>query len=399
MKKTARRIFTTSFLIMMALSASAQKGVESNSPYGHGEDSIRCVRNASLFSTYFENKDYEMAVKFWRSIYNECPASSKNIYIKGEAMFKELFRKSQNKAYIDTILLILSKRQQYFNEVVPTDLRKSIALYELGGNEPEYARESYNYIIDVMKTSPQSFDHTYSTLYMAVAAKCYSMKVIPAEEVISAYSKAMESIDLRLAKKPDDARYLEARKNIDAVFKSSGAATCTNLEELFTGKVEQNPNDIALLKKVLDLLVQTGCTESELYFKAATNLYRSERSSDAATKLAEMNYARKRYNDAEHYYVEAIELQNDPKIKSGLLTKLATLELTSDNKQAARDYAKNAYSLDNSNGNALFIIAESYAGARIGESFENQTVYWVVVDYLNKAKTMIRLSKTRSTNE
>ena len=73
-------------------------------------------------------------------------------------------------------------------------------------------------------------------------------------------------------------------------------------------------------------------------------------------------------------------------IKSGLLTKLATLELTSDSKQAARDFAKAAYSLDPTNGNALFIIAESYAGARIGESFENQTVYWVVVDYLIRAK-------------
>jgi len=386
MKQTASRILTGIFLTMMTLAATAQKGVDSNSPFGHGEDSIRCVRNASLFSTYFENKDYDMAVKFWRQVFAECPASSKNTYIKGEAMFKEFFRKTQNKAYIDTVLLILTYRSQYFNEVVPTDLRKSIALYELGGNDPGYAKESYGYIMGVMQSSPQSFDHTYSTLYMAVAAKCYSMNVIQADEVINAYTKAMSAVDSRLTKKPDDARFLEAKKNIDAVFKSSGAASCSNLEELFTAKIDQNPNDIALLKKVLDLLIDGGCSESDLYFKAATNLYRSERSAEAAAKLAEMNVARKKFNDAEHYYVEAIELETNSKVKSALLTKLATLELTSDNKQAARDYAKNAYSLDNTNGNALFIIGEAYAGARIGESFENQTVYWVVVDYLYKAK-------------
>jgi tetratricopeptide (TPR) repeat protein len=99
-----------------------------------------------------------------------------------------------------------------------------------------------------------------------------------------------------------------------------------------------------------------------------------------------MNMARKKYNEAEKYYTEAIELETNNLVKSGLLTKLATLELTSDSKQAARDFARAAFSLDPTNGYALFIIAEAYAGSRIGETFENQTVYWVVVDYLIRAR-------------
>ncbi|MCK7538901.1 MAG: hypothetical protein MZV63_52175 [Marinilabiliales bacterium] len=81
-----------------------------------------------------------------------------------------------------------------------------------------------------------------------------------------------------------------------------------------------------------------------------------------------MNVARKKYNEAEKYYTEAIELETNRTVKSGLLTKLATLELTSDSKQAARDFAKAAYSLDPTNGNALYIIAEAYAGAKRGRS-------------------------------
>jgi tetratricopeptide (TPR) repeat protein len=115
-------------------------------------------------------------------------------------------------------------------------------------------------------------------------------------------------------------------------------------------------------------------------------MYKSERTAASAAQLAEMNVARKKYSEAEKYYTEAIELETNNTVKSSLLTKLATIELTSSNKQSARDFAKAAYSLDPTNGNALYIIAESYAGARIGEQFENQTVYWVVVDYLNRAK-------------
>jgi tetratricopeptide (TPR) repeat protein len=327
-----------------------------------------------------------MAVQFWRPVFNECPGSSKNTYIRGEAMYKEFFRKTGDKAYIDTVLMILDLRTKYFKEPHLNNLRKSFALYEFGGNDPVYIKQCYDLIKGVMETSPQSFDQTYSSLYMAVTAKCYSLKLLGAPEVISAYSQSMKVVDGLLARKPDDARYIDAKKNIDAVFRSSGAASCPNIEELFTTEVDKNPSDTALLRKVLTLLTDAGCQNSELYFKAATKIYHTERSAASAAQLAEMNVARKKYDEAAKYYTEAVELETNSAVKSALLTKLATIELTSDNKQAARDFARSAYSLDPKNGNALYIIAESYAGARIGESFENQTVYWVVVDYLIRAK-------------
>lgn len=327
-----------------------------------------------------------MAVQFWRPVFYECPGSSKNTYIKGEAMFKEFFRKTGNKAYIDTVMMILDQRTKYFNEEHSNSLRKAFALYEFGGNDPDFAKQCYDLIRNVMNVSPQSFDHTYSSLYMAITAKCYALKLIEAPEVITAYSQSMKVVDNQLSRKPDNGRYLEARKNIDAVFRSSGAASCENLEHLFTADVDNNPGDTAMLRKVITLLTETGCKDSELYYKTATNLYKSDPSAASAAQLAEMNVARKKYNEAEKYYTEAIELETDNLVKSGLLTKLATLELASDSKQAARDFARAAYSLDPTNGNALFIIAESYAGSRIGDTFENQTVYWVVVDYLVRAR-------------
>ena len=386
MTKTAVTIFTGALLAALTLNSHAQSGAVTGTPFGRGDDSIRCMRNTSLYSTYYDNKDYNTAVQFWRDVFMECPGSSKNTYIKGEAMYKEFFRKTGDKAYIDTVLMILDQRTRYFNEVHVNNLRKSFALYEFGGNDTALARQSYNLIKEVMAASPQSFDFTYSSLYMAVAARCYFLKVIDASEVMDVYARSMKVVDDQSARRPGDAKYLEARKNIDLVFKSSGVATCENIETLFTSAVEKTPSDTAVLKKVITMLTEAGCQGSELFYKATTRLYDTERSAAAAAQLAEMNVARKKYDEAEKYYNEAIDLETNSVVKSGLLTKLATLELTSDNKQAARDFAKAAYSLDPANGNALFIIAEAYAGARIGETFENQTVYWVVVDYLVRAK-------------
>ncbi|HPO40120.1 MAG TPA: hypothetical protein PL067_05285 [Bacteroidales bacterium] len=386
MKRTTSTILTGLLLSVFSFTLQAQMGIETGTPFGKGEDSTRCLRNTSLYSTYYDNKDYNMAVQFWRLVFNECPASSKNTYIKGETMYKEFFRKTKDNAYLDTVLMILDQRTRYFNEEPANNLRKAFALYEFGGNDVEYTSKCYDLIKGVMETSPESFDHTYSSLYMAVIAKSYALRLIEAPEIITAYSQSMKVVDNQLSRQPGDTRYLEARKNIDAIFRSTGAATCENLEHLFTADVDNNPGDTAMLRKVLTLLTETGCKDSELYYKASTNLYRADPSASSAAQLAEMNLARKKYNEAEKYYTEAIELETDNKVKSVLLTKLATLELMSDSRQAARDFARAAYSLDPTNGNALFIIAEAYAGSRIGETFENQTVYWVVVDYLVRAR-------------
>ena len=386
MKRTTSTILTGLLLSVFSFTLQAQMGIETGTPFGKGEDSTRCLRNTSLYSTYYDNKDYNMAVQFWRLVFNECPASSKNTYIKGETMYKEFFRKTKDNAYLDTVLMILDQRTRYFNEEPANNLRKAFALYEFGGNDVEYTSKCYDLIKGVMETSPESFDHTYSSLYMAVIAKSYALRLIEAPEIITAYSQSMKVVDNQLSRQPGDTRYLEARKNIDAIFRSTGAATCENLEHLFTADVDNNPGDTAMLRKVLTLLTETGCKDSELYYKASTNLYRADPSASSAAQLAEMNLARKKYNEAEKYYTEAIELETDNKVKSVLLTKLATLELMSDSRQAARDFARAAFSLDPTNGNALFIIAEAYAGSRIGETFENQTVYWVVVDYLVRAR-------------
>lgn len=396
MTRTAITIFTGALLAAFTLNSHAQNGIETGTPFGRGDDSTRCLRNTSLYSTYYENKDFNMAVQFWRDVLKECPGSSKNTYIKGEVMYKEFFRKTGNKAYIDTVLMILDQRTRYFNEAHANSLRKAFALYEFGGSDTTYARQSYNLIRKVLEVSPQSLDHTYSSLYMAVAARCYALRLTDVRGVIDAYAGAMNIIDDQLVRKPGDARYLEAKKNIDLVFRSSGVATCENIEELFTAGVEKNPSDTAMLKKVITMLTESGCQGSELFYRAATRLYDTEPSAASAAQLAEMNVARKKYSEAEKYYTEAIDLETNNVIKSGLLTKLATIELTSDKKQAARDFAKAAYSLDQANGNALYIIAEAYAGARVGEAFENQTVYWVVVDYLVRAKNTDPSLKTQA---
>ena len=64
MKRTTSTILTGLLLSIFTMALQAQKGVETGTPFGRGEDSTRCLRNTSLYSTYYENKDYNMALQF-----------------------------------------------------------------------------------------------------------------------------------------------------------------------------------------------------------------------------------------------------------------------------------------------------------------------------------------------
>jgi tetratricopeptide (TPR) repeat protein len=178
-----------------------------------------------------------------------------------------------------------------------------------------------------------------------------------------------------------------AKESIEAIFKTGGAGTCEGLVPYFTPKVGANPGDVVLLKKVLGLLEDAKCNDSDLYYSTAENLYKVEKSPVAAYHLAEMNADKKNFARAEVYYLEATKLEQDPIKRSNYLTKISTIELTKKDYKAARDYARQAIENDPTNGTAFMLIGNAYASIKpFSDDFENQAIYWLAADYLIKAR-------------
>ena len=51
-------------MAFLTLTGMAQKGVEDGSRYGHGEDSVRCIKNISLYRENTKHGNYDMAVSY-----------------------------------------------------------------------------------------------------------------------------------------------------------------------------------------------------------------------------------------------------------------------------------------------------------------------------------------------
>jgi tetratricopeptide (TPR) repeat protein len=391
MKATLHRILTITFLAAITSTSVLAQNTKPTGKFGATpEDSTNCVRNQTLYFGYYDQKNYDMSVTFWRQNFNECPASSENIYIRGQVMFTHFYDQTKDKGYIDTLMLILDRRSEYFGNKTTFDHRKAYMLQGYSDKHPELRMESYKIIDYYLKNHPEQVEVSAIGAQIVNTVNLYNSKQLTQEDVINDYSLLIEVADKLIAANPATAGQLvDLKAFVDNLFRQSGVATCDNLIPLFTPQVKARPQDPELLKKVLGLLDYARCTNSDLYYTSAESLYKIEKSSNAAYNLATMNIAKKNYSEAEKYFLEAVEMETDPLNKSNYLNMLATFELQSNNYVKARDFAKQAIEYNPNNGAAHLIIGTAYASTRLGDDeFENKTVFWIAVDYLVKAKNL-----------
>lgn len=388
MNKRACRTIAAAALITLTISLSAQKGIDTGTPFGSGEDSIRCLQNTILYSEYFENREPDTALYYWRQVLAECPYSSEDIYVNGERMYKERFSTTGDSAYIDSVVMVLSLRTFYFDKKPSNDLSIALFLIEHGVSSAFYTELCYTLLKEVADSFPGYMDHNTVVLLAEAAVKSYSSGFIDTTGVLAAYLKADEIINKQLEVTPGDFRYVEAAGRIDSVFRFSGAMTCTSIEAIYSRKVDKDIRDTLLINEVFSLLTEKGCASSDFYYRMAVRLYANNRSAANAVRLAELNFARKNNDKAVGYFTEAYKADTSRLVRSDVLTRLAAMELALGKRQDARDHGEQAYQLNNSNGRAVFIIAEAYEGSDIGDSFANHAVNWVVVDYLKTAKSL-----------
>jgi len=360
MKKRACRIITAAFLKTLTVSLSAQEEIVPGTP----------------------------TLENWRQVLAEHPDSTEDLYIKGEAIYKELYRTTGERVYIDSVLMILSQRTLYFNNKPSNDLHKSLFLFESGSNDTLYTEQCYNLIKEVAENFPDYIDHSYSVLMMAAAARSYSLNIIDTTEVLTAYKNAIGTVETQLETHPGDYGYLAAANKIDSIFLSGGPKTCSSIEAIYSRKIDQNIRDTVLINKVFNLLTGTDCTRSDFFYRIAVKLYANNRSAENAVRLAELNLARKNKDKAVSYFTEAYKTDTSRMVRSEVVTRIAAMELAEGKRQEARDRGEHAWELNNKNGKALLIIAEAYAGSKIGDSFDNHSAYWVAVDYLMFAKAV-----------
>jgi len=378
------------FLLAIVTIAATFSGAEIFAQGRYGADSAECVKYLSYYKEYFKQKNYNEAMPSWRKAYELCPASSmQTMLVDGTSIVRYFIAKnskdeSYRDALIDTLMTLHDKRIENFPAYgVAARNAKGLDINNYFKGDPERQFQEYNAIIEANreKTMPTIF-----LFDLNVAVTLFQAGKLGADDVMKTYEKNMSYIQNEKASAALD----QAKSDLEGLLISSKVASCDNLIELFGPRFEANPNDLDLATNIVKMMnFAEGCTDNELYLKAASAMYRLNPSSAAAHALFLLNASKGKTEDAIRYAEEAIASpESDSATDGDYYLELSAFCLKNGMNGKAFEAAKAAAEASPAvSGKAYMIIATIWGSVSCGgNEIEKRAPYWVAVDYLIKAK-------------
>lgn len=389
--------------------AMAQKGVEDGSRFGHGQDSIDCLNNLSLYGEYVKTKNYAEAYPYWQKVFADAPISQHSIYTNGVAILKNLIAgtkdMTQRKSYADELMKVYDQQLQYLDKL--NLLRKSpwTDFYVKGEKAHTYityypgmdTNKAYEMLTEAIELGKAKNQYYIIGDFMKISTQKFKTDDTHREQLVQDYLTASELINViaEAANKSTSSQkeaLLKAvattKENVDAYFINSGAADCSQLEAIYAPKVEENKENLEYLKKVVAIMGMLSCTESETYYNASEYAHHIAPTAATAAGCAYRYLKRGEIAKSIEYFDQAIELDTVATSKAEYCYKAAVV-LNSDRQLSkAKGYVTRAISLNGNKGAYHILLANIYAAAPKwnDEPLLDKCKYFVVLDRLYQAK-------------
>lgn len=368
------------------------------------------LNELSLYSEFYKQNDYESALPHWRKLYEKYPKSISNIYIHGAKMYEYLIEKAktdqEKDKLIDEYMKLYDKKIKYFGQNGYNLGRKGTAWleYKLDASKrinplpddqvPGVMKVGYEWLKQSLDEQGKETELPIFILLMQTTRSLFKLGELPKETVVENYEKINTVLNEILATSTDETVKSDVRDKIqpyiETLFGTSGAADCDALVNIFTPQFEQKSNDIDFIKDMLRRLRRAKCDQSDLVEKATLRLYELEPSAEAAFNMAHSYLKKDDIENARKFYDQAIEQETDNKLLASYYYERALLRYAKlKNFVGAREDARKAISLDPELCDANMLIGDIYAAAASsfdGTDLEKAAVFWLAVDYYNKAR-------------
>ena len=266
---------------------------------------------------------------------------------------------------------------------------------------------------DLLKLSPNSLERAYKILaesinleqansdelilsdYMKATDEMFKKGKVEADKFVENYNKVSDLLNKKKEKSKDKDRIEQVIKYIDLIFSKSDATSCENIVGTYKVKFEKSPNDVELLKKIVKILIDKKCNETELYFSVVVALDKAEPTAFSSYGIAKMYYFKKDFEKSKEYYDKAVGMETSDSLKAKYLYETAVVLNEMGKKPAARTKALAAAKLRANYGAPYMLIATLYASSgcatitspKVSNKLPGIS-YWVAVDKLIKAKTI-----------
>lgn len=392
-------------MLLIASGAFAQKGVDNGTQFGSGEDSVRCITNISLFVPYAKAGNFKDAYEFWKIVYEECPAATKDIYLYGVRIVEWQIANEQDPAkkaeLVKKLMGVYDQRVKYFSNeprygkdwIVS---RKAQDYFKHAGENADYALV-YGWLKEVVDQFGLNTEPLAVNLFMFAS---YHLMIADPDnkkgDFVDNYLKSAAILEaqLKIAQDGNNEKEITSlaafKSSIDDSFASSGAADCETLQNLYAGKVEQKKDDLNFLKETITLLRRVRCQEIEAYFAASGYAHAIEPTAESAVGLGKQAVKKKDYSTAISFFEEAANLETEASSKADDYYMIALLLFEQNNYSRARQYALKTLENNANYGSAYLLIGKMYAATASSvypdDAVLRKTVYYAAVDKFERAR-------------
>ncbi len=352
-----------------------------------------CLKALSLYREFRDQKNIDDAFDPWRTAYDICPKAAKTLYTDGVDFYAYKIKNSddgaEQNAFLDSLLAVYDKRIVHFGEKGKVLGYKGTQMFKYRSNQPLKAYKVLKEAVEISKerTQPGVLDIYYRTMFEA-----FKNGEIEREDLLTEYLVISEYIDQGRSKTKEAyyKYYDKAKDNINEYFVL--IAQCEDINPLAKKKFEEAPNDPENIKKLAKIMTKRECTESETFIKIAKKLNEIEPSHESSYTLGVALLKQAKYGESLTYFKKAIELspEDNTELESYYLAAGGAAAAIGQN-ATANTYARKALEINGNSGKAYMLIGDAIAGSASscgGNEFETKAVYWLAVDYYQKAKSV-----------
>lgn len=355
-----------------------------------------CKKNLSLYREYRNQNLIEDAMGPWRKAFNLCPKSAKTLYTDGVTFYRHMIEQTEDSLtadkYIDSLLMVYDQRIEHFGQEGFVLGLKGVDMMRFRPEDAEAAEKVLRRSVELQqeKADAQVLSRFYQAIY-----QLYREGKAERSELMTEFMPVLEYIEYNIVNLEDSvkaSRYEKARENLYTFFINI-ADDCDKVVEILSDKLNENPTDIAENQKVLKVLNEADCTESDFFLTVAERVYENSPTHDAAYSIGMRKLANKEYTEAKTYFDQAIDLctaENCPKIEL-YLHRAGQVALIQGQYSNARSYASRMLEVNRRNGEAYMLhgdaIAASSAQCDDGK-LGSKAAFWLAVDYYKRAKNV-----------
>ncbi|MDR1746333.1 MAG: tetratricopeptide repeat protein [Tannerella sp.] len=400
-----KRFLLGAILMATVSTVSAQKGVDNGTPYGAGEDSIRCLTNISLFIPYAKVNNFKDAYPFWKIAYDECPGATKDLYLYGVRIVNWQISQetdaAKRESLINDLMTVYDKRVKYFGDDKKYGkdwivARKAQDYIGLKGEDAD-ATLLYGWLSEIVNEFGDRTEALGVSLYMFASYKLLQQDMDKYKaQYVQDFLKSSAIFDTQIAEakannnEKEAANIEEYKTGIEKGFASSGAADCETLESIYKTKIEDNKDNIAFLKETITLLRRVGCQENESYFAASEYAHKIEPTSESALGMGKQALKKNDYAMAEKYLLEAASMATEDDVKGDIYFSIAVISYEQNSYSKSRDYCRKALEVNPNSGKPYLLIGNMYAKTA-GSVYPNdpelrKCVYYAAVDKFESAR-------------